>query len=233
MAEKSTKIDDVKRPDKVAPEATSRPLLVTNRPTLTNDPMISSPSNEDNPDGQAGMPMTHTAKTIKPLDSTLEAAQKDEATPEENAGDTAASERITEGQAKAEKSTELGVQAEPEPKFKLTAPVRSSTTPGLAVTADSDDESDSRRDPDAAISAEDAAAAEAKAKREEELEGLIASGKYAVPINAVSRKRSRTNSIILSLLAILLAILLLDVAVDVGIMKVPSGIPHTHFFSKQ
>jgi len=79
---------------------------------------------------------------------------------------------------------------------------------------------------------EETAAAEAKAKRETELEEVIESGKYAVPINAVQRKRSRVATLLLCMLAVVLLVVLLDVVADVGIIKLPSSVPHTHFFSK-
>jgi len=87
-------------------------------------------------------------------------------------------------------------------------------------------------DPEAAQTAAEAAVVEAKAKRDAELEAIIESGKYAVPIDAVQRKRSRITTILLCMLTIVLLVALLDVVADVGLVKLPSSVPHTHFFSK-
>lgn len=81
-----------------------------------------------------------------------------------------------------------------------------------------------------------AAAAEAQAKmdadaRTRKLEQLVASGTYAVPINAVRRKRSRTFVATMCVLALVLATLLLDVLLDVGIVDLPFSVPHTRLFS--
>ncbi len=72
----------------------------------------------------------------------------------------------------------------------------------------------------------DAEAEAAKAAREAELEKLIESGKYAVPINAVQRKRSRMYVTLLCLLALVLAAVLLDA----GVLKIHGIKPLTHFF---
>lgn len=214
MAPKASRMDDVKRPDRVTPETTARPIVVTNRPTLTNDPMMTPSATEEQAEGTSDVPMNHSAKTIKPLgDAPEEAVQPGEPKPSEK---PAADPPETAGQPESKPAT-----------------VRPPAPPLPSETSSSDtaDEGEGSRDTDASISAEEVAAAEAKAKRDDELEQLIASEKYTVPINAVQRRRSRTNTIILSLLAVLLAVALADVVTDVGLVKPPSSVPHTHFFS--
>jgi hypothetical protein len=88
MADKSPKFIDIKTPDKSKPSTTSRPVIVTNRPVLGNDPMV-------NPDqtGEAkpGVPMARTGKTISPVSEEFaepEAAKEEPAeaaAPEEDA----------------------------------------------------------------------------------------------------------------------------------------------------
>jgi len=102
-----------------------------------------------------------------------------------------------------------------------------------ADTAEVRDIADEIRDPDAMQAAEDAAAAEAKAKRDAELEATIVSGQYAVPINAVQRRRSQVTTVTLCVLTIVLLLILLDAVADAGILKLPSSVPHTHFFSNK
>lgn len=73
---------------------------------------------------------------------------------------------------------------------------------------------------------------EEDAARQQELEALIASGKYAVPINAVQRKRSRMTVAALTFVAVILAVVLFDAALDSNVISLPS-VPHTHFFQSK
>lgn len=203
MPQKASRIDDVKRPDKVTPGATARPILVTNRPTMMNDPMMAPPDEAASVNPQAAA-LSHTAKAVAPLGSGPAAALA-----ESNQADSAADGKII-----SEDATAKPIESDPP--------------------ADTEKEAaDADRNPDAAASAKEVAAAEARVKREQELEDLIAGGKYTVPINAVQRKRSRTDTLLLATLAVVLILVLLDAVLDVGIIKLPSTIPHTHFFSQR
>jgi hypothetical protein len=82
---------------------------------------------------------------------------------------------------------------------------------------------------DASAEAKEARELAAEEARKHELEQLIATGKYAVPINAVQRKRSHIFVAGMCLLAVALAVVLVDVVLDVGLVKA-SFIPHTSFF---
>jgi anti-sigma28 factor (negative regulator of flagellin synthesis) len=84
---------------------------------------------------------------------------------------------------------------------------------------------------DAQSKAADAETEAVEDARVQKLEGLVASGTYAVPINAIQRKRSRMFVATMCLLALVLAVLLLDALLDVGVVSLPSIIPHTHLFS--
>jgi len=87
------------------------------------------------------------------------------------------------------------------------------------------------RDAEAEQASAEAEALAAQEARQQELDRLIVSGQYAVPINAVRRKRSRIFVFAMCLLAIVLAVLLFDVLLDANIIKVSTSIPHTHIFS--
>jgi hypothetical protein len=206
---KTAKIDDVKRPDKVTPSSTARPILVSDHQTPLSDPMIAPAGEEQKKDGMTTAPLNHTAKAVEPPSAPL-------AEPLEGSA----------GPATVSVSTPAEItSAEP---VGFTPELKPDAVPAAAVVGAPEE----RRDLEAAHNAEEAAAAEAKAKRDTELEELIVSGKYAVPINAVQRRRSRANSILLCIVAILLAAALLDLIADVGIVHVPTSVPHTHFFSK-
>lgn len=195
----AAKIDDIKRPGKTAPSATSRPMLVSSAPTVPVDPMLSTSEPSEKPTSEAPeSPETtasnHTAKTLKPLDGSLQPTSVQDALPESKV---------------------------PDPPQEEEAPAPDNSA-SLNLTT--------KRDPDAATAAADVAAEEAKAAREQELEGIIASGKYVVPVNALQRRRSHMHVVLLSLLAVVLLAALADLVFDIGLLKAPSGLPHTHLF---
>lgn len=254
-AQKPTKIDDVKRPEKVTPAATSRPIIVTNRSVLPNDPMVVPDSSADAKEAEAkpAEPTVHTAKVIKPLDSTLTAAtttadadtapaavtedakavEPENPAPPlevpnlESASDAKPPEAVDEAPiepASDAKATEPAPADEPKPETPA------EPSPSIKPIDDSA-ASKLNRDPEAELTAQEVAAAEAKAAREQELEALIVSGKYQVPINAVQRKRSRIHTVLLFLLALVLAAALFDAVLDAGLVNLPVNVPHTHFFS--
>lgn len=231
MAQKNAKIDDVKRPEKVAPSATSRPILVSGQASAPADPMMVQEGGEKS-EGEP-VPMTHTAKTITPpSDLTADSEPEKEDTPEpEPVSEKPATESDTD--ATDAKPDAAKAPAEMASEEKEEESKQSTSTPSERADKAKAAQEGTDRDPDAAMSAEEAAAVEAKAKREEELEALIASEKYAVPINAVQRRRSRMHSLALGLLAALLLVALVDLVADVGIISLPSSIPHTQFFSGQ
>lgn len=222
MAQKNAKIDDVKRPEKVTPSATSRPILVSGQASAPADPMM-VPAGGDTPEGEAVQVMNHSAKTIMPpSELTAQNPIEDEPKPATDSEEKAEPAAETASTAVAEKPAET----KPEKPAETPPEAPAEPEPSDRVTASVED-----RDPDAALSAEESAAVEARVKREAELEELITSGKYAVPIDAVQRRRSRMHTIILGLLALLLAVALIDVITDAGIIDLPSSVPHTHFFS--
>ena len=196
MAQKTSKIDDVKGPGKSAPSASGRPIVVTNRPMLANDPMMVE--NDDTPPAEKAKPaepISRTAKTLKPVDETLKAPAPE---------------------VKPTDSADTAAEAAPEP---------ATDEPAETTVEDAGE----NRDADAAASAADAEAEAAKLARETELEQLITSGKYAVPINAVQKKRSHMYTVLLCVVALILVVVLADAALDAGLIKL-SGVPHTHFF---
>jgi len=220
---KAAKIDDVKRPDKVTPTPTSRPVLVTNRPTLKNDPMMTS---DDTKDGVEAIPMTHTARVIVPINSDI--------TPDDTPDPTDNAEHETKDNASKQHDAVSAEASHPDPAEVSAVPAEQATPEEMPKqTIEAVLSSGSTRDIGAATNAEEIAAAEAKAKRKEEVEAIIASGKYAVPIDAIQRRRSRIAIVLLVLLAVGLALILLDLIADVGAVHVSSKVPHTHFFSER
>jgi hypothetical protein len=225
---KSPRLDDVKHPDRVTPSATSRPIIVTDHSMVAKDPMMAPTANTQPSEADEGTPvgssMTHE-RTIQPISviSTASEEGKKDVTPGAPKGSESELDKGTELEPKSAEAAVTG----PEITTPAPEPKTESERPDVSSRADE------LRDPDAELTAEEAATAEAKVKREQELEDMIASGKYAVPINAVQRRRSRAATALLFVLAAVLALVLLDAIVDVGIVHVPSSVPHTHLFSKK
>jgi len=243
MAQKPTKIDDVKRPGKAAPLPTSRPIVVTNRPMLASDPMVVVPTAQETDESKPMTASLRTAKPIKPLDSTLMTPEPDaEAVPDSpepepsKASDNTTPELAVDIDALHEAKSPETESAMPtlaaDSEAKNSGETVKPEVPIPAVTAEKPDiQPKLERDPEAELSAEEIAAAETKAKRDLELEQVIVSGKYHVPINAVQRRRSRVHVLLLCAVGLLLAVALADVVIDAGFVKLPFNIPHTHFFS--
>jgi hypothetical protein len=213
MADKAPKFIDIKSADETTPSSTSRPVIVTNRPVLGNDPMMNAGG--DTTDTKPAQPMTRSAKTIKPVSADMVAKDKQEAPAAEAATEPVAAD-VPEAPAAAESETPAETPAtEPEPAAKA------EEEPDTAMPATRDAAAESQAD-----EAKATAEAEAAEARQNELENLIASGKFTAPINAAHRKRSRMIAIVLCLVALLLAVAVADAAVDAGLVTV-DGVPHT------
>ena len=163
--------------------------------------------------------LTHTSKVIRPIDPAL-AGLTDEEVSSSTAAELPDTQEPEVEQKTAEEPAKEADKSAAETDVAVPAPT---SVTSLGDTSSDDEET---------VSVEEVAEAEARAKREEELEALIASGKYILPVDALRRKRSRVATIYLCLLALVLAVALFDVVADVGIVKPPSSVPHTHFFSK-
>ncbi|TAH33754.1 hypothetical protein EYC59_04485 [Candidatus Saccharibacteria bacterium] len=111
------KVMDVSKPSQVAASPTSRPVIVTNRPLITQDPMVTGGENTEpakTTDAKQSAAVTpHAEKVIKPLkdqaaDSAPETEEdkpKDEAEPFSIGSKESSTEPITE-KTKAEAETE-------------------------------------------------------------------------------------------------------------------------------
>src|ERR1700756_5035125 len=65
-SDKAPKVMDVTQPGKSAPSASSRPIIVSNRPMLRQDPMMSSVSHDQSEELTA-FPVSRVARTISVL----------------------------------------------------------------------------------------------------------------------------------------------------------------------
>lgn len=241
---KAIRIDDVKQPGEALPSATSRPILVSDHTDApAADPMLASSGSGTDGREESSAPLTHTAKTIVPLTAPTVTSAAHVVPAQKLPADVPAPEPPADADQPGRALSETEPTSGPEPAVETSAatvtPPTSAPTAvgGPTQTSSGDDTADTNetaksRDPEAAISAEEAAVAEAKVRRQQELEDIVVSGKYTVPVDAVQRRRSRMHIILLCILAVLLLLALLDVAFDMGLVSVPRSVPHTHFFSK-
>lgn len=247
----SKKVFDVARPGKSSASPTSKPIIITNRPVL-KDPMMAS--------GPAGVPPVEdkpvpskpsTRIKIAPLSDDLETpsdpaaedtAQKEpEAVPEAPADaevpeasladEGAETESPAEETASAEETTKSDKKepdAAPEDEAK---PQAEQTEPEVAL------EDDSEEDPDQpsaqrADQKEDEEVARKEAERQAEVQKVIMSRKYYLPIDAVGKRRAKRYVILGIVLIVILIAVWADIALDSGMFHVHGIKPLTHFFNK-
>lgn len=67
-------------------------------------------------------------------------------------------------------------------------------------------------------------------EREAQIDQLVGTGKYFLPINAVEKRKNRRVVLAGIVLCVLLAVVWYDVALDAGIVSNILKLPHTHFF---
>jgi anti-sigma28 factor (negative regulator of flagellin synthesis) len=235
----SHKVMDVKSPGSVAPESTTRPLVVTNRPVLANDPMMVAKTDAGTEPASGPEQVIHTTKKIQPINADVK-PEEDEAAPEVadkgNPEDTEQAPESLSDSAQAvapEPVTNLGPSADTEkPEAAPAEAAQTEAVQNTASEADAVTESVTElHDPEAEKTQAEAAALEAEAKRTEELEALIAKGTYAVPIDAQHKKRSRITALVVTAVIVVAALVAVDVLLDMGTLSLPFDLPHTNFFT--
>jgi hypothetical protein len=248
MPPKNLKVTDVVKPGRTAPSATARPLIVTNRPVIQNDPMIVDTAKQADMEPTAPL-VNRTAKTIRPVASGRGGASADTSekptdivlgvyngvldalpTPEP----LQAPGTDTPAPESQQAVTPVSVDEPAIPPKTGAAAEPAAGVPKLSMPDDEDGGSvqkDITEQSEEAVSAAEAEAEAAEAARQQALEKLAESGTYAVPIDALQRKRSRMFVAVMCTLAIILALALVDLVLDANLIKVPDAIPHTHLFS--
>jgi hypothetical protein len=202
-------IADVDKPGDSAPAATSKPVIVTNRPIL-KDPMVVDEAAKTDDDGKKIDEKTElkhsTAPVIQPLDKS---ASEPEDQPDEPPKPAAPPE---EPKVKDKPPAD---EAAPEPK------------PASEPVPKTDDKQTTAK---ATKQKSDAETAE-QAKHEAAIQHLIDSKKYELPINAVEKRKSKHFAVLGIVLAVLLVLAWGDIAADAGIIHISGLKPATHFFS--
>lgn len=211
-------IVDVAQPGKTAPPLTSKPVIVTNR-TILKDPMVVEKPAEDEKKTDA------TPKTKAPVASDIE-------TTEPKTDETVA----VKPEHVLEPSPTAPVTEEAEPKDDApeepAKPAEAEPKPAEETSPDKADDQDSETDDGASLTdAQIEAEATAEAARDAQVQKLIDSKKYYVPVNAVEKRRTKRVIALGVVLSIILALAWVDVALDAGLIEISGVKPVTHFFS--
>ena len=250
------KVMDVVHPSgERRPSPTSRPVIVSDRSYMAADPMLSVTPVADNaatvesPEQQETVSLSG-APEVKKAASATGAGSGEELRVEPPAADGATDSQT---EAVATPATEPAPAEEPpqgpsetaatpevshkhiEPlhpsAFSSTEKSETDTTSNAADDASSDnDASDTDTDEPAEAQPSKNPDEAAINARKEELERLIASGTYAVPINTVKRRQMRL--VLLFLAGLLVVLIALDLLADMGTITLPFGLPHTTFLSR-
>lgn len=249
MATKKTptpSMTDVTRSDKVTPPASGRPIIVSNHSVLPSDPMVVNEEEKDSTEAAPGSTpvISRQAKTIVPISHDI--APEAEATDEPSAPAESTLAANKEGVVPEDASEQ--VTADTASK-KMTAPEPAEEEPQTAdkpgeaeAAAPSDKTEDEPADDESAddeVADQDAPAKDANPEadkklaaaeaRERELEALIESGKYAVPINVEHNHRSVLSWLLWALLVVAVIVVALDLLLDAGMLTLQ--VPHTNFLT--
>jgi hypothetical protein len=262
---KPRRVIDVTEPGKSEPSASGRPIIVTNRPLLKQDPMMVSNVSVDSdigdtPSGETPQPVgdisaDHQGSTVLPptapklpkettknsdapvetTDDETKTVEADDDKPVTNDKDEPAATTSTADTD--DKPIEESTDTEPA------KPETSETSSDEVESKDSVTEPDTQGEKTGAASNDEQLAPnkvldeaakkveEAKAAQLAEIEKLIESKRYFLPINTVERRRDAKRAILLLVVVILFALIWLDLALDAGLLKLGHIHSLTHFFS--
>lgn len=217
------RIVDVAHPGKTPASATSKPVIVGNRPIL-KDPMV---VDEAVPEEEESTSPKNTGNTvIQPLtapevdkkDETKDKSPESDPEPDDSTDETDHSKTIAQ----------LAEEARVKEEEQDIAPKSSDDESAQEQGSETSD--DAQGAPNAEISKVEEAEEARKKKQEEELQKLTDSKQYYLPINTVEKRRSKRIVAGGVLLSVLLAVAWFDIAVDAGLLPSANSIPHTHFF---
>lgn len=242
------KMMDVSKPRKTSPAAASPQLVIPSRPILGRTITVSGPVDDDaRTEPTTAPPLVPPNHTViaPPKAKPTNAPAKSEVSKQNPTPDKPP--RPTEGNPSKPPTVSAPpvpsakeVPAPPVPVDPPEAKTQGSASASAAKVEENSDESEedaastAPADKPAQPTQETQKAVEEAAlatKRERELEALIDSRQFNVPINAVARKRSIKVSAVLTVLVFLLALVLIDLMLDTGIILLVQKIPHTHFFT--
>lgn len=233
-AKKPAKVMDTVHASDTPPTPSARPVLVTNRPFMTVDPMLTaeqSGKGEEKPsgepvakpsDGPSGAPrLTREGKNLAPVinqvDEAEQPAAEDTPAQETVQNETSEPEKLAVSPSEAEQTVHHtgGIKITP-PKHDTPEEAKDEPEEDDETEADTADETEAENPEE-----------NPEAARNLELERHIAAGTYFVPIGQVKRRRQKVLLILLLLVS--LGLITLDLLLDLGTLNL-SGVPHTSLF---
>lgn len=235
------KMADVTKPRKsTSADPGSEQLIIQSRPIISHVTSLGSSSDDDpSKNDEAAQPETPSAPTLpSQTKRTLIVPISDGATKEATPEPAASEEPKVELTAAASKAAVTDIPkpeaAEETPKTTAAKPTKETEEAADEDATPEEPGTDKADKKDGKASAETQKAiaeAAAAAKRDHELEALIDSKQFYVPVNAVARKREVKHSALMTIAVLLLALILIDLMLDSGLILLAERIPHTHFFT--
>jgi hypothetical protein len=227
-------IIDVQAPGTSAPSLTSKPVIVTNR-ALLRDPMMADDTqatDEDEPKPAADQPAdmltpSHEA-VVKPLNDSAagdDSAPDDEGRPPEESQ----SKEEPAGSAVPVETSSATEDDTSTPKENEPADTASDEPAGFAGSEPGP--GDNPKPPAAPAAKQAEAEAAAQARHEAEIQQLVDSRQYELPIRTAEQRKSKRFVLLGAALAVILIVIWLDIALDAGIIKLGGLRAPTHFFS--
>jgi len=195
---------DVAKPGKSAPSSTSKSIIINHHPIL-KDPMVvddAGAKEDDKPTPEAPLKPTSKLK-ISPI--TLQPTDSPEPETPETDAENPAVDEPTEEAATTEEAKEPEAEEKSSESFS------------------SDDITQKKSDEPSE------AAKKKEAERAAELEKLVDSHKYYLPINQEKRRNTR-NTLLGVFFIVILGLAWADVALDAGIITIHGIKAPTHFF---
>lgn len=242
-------IIDVKQPGTSAPPETSKPVIVTNRPLL-RDPMMAEPTDKDKKSEEPSQTVDDQSATMldpgqKPALQPLNKGSKEQ--DNDNSDETISGEADPNSETKEDKGNPAAEAPQNDSTDEEQPPesIASESTPNedeseqttpldakeKSATSQQNDEETASESPKQAGPKQAEAEAAAKTKHDAEIQELIDSKRYVLPIDTVEKRKSKRFVLLGAALAVVLIIIWLDIALDAGIIRLGGLKPLTHFFS--
>lgn len=248
MAEhKKTKkqIADVARPGKTPPPPNSKSVIITHRPMMADPMMVSAPPEDTETPSAPPLP---TKGSSKPKLQPLSAAETKKVSPVEQASAPKLEVPLTIVPTEQPKdpAPEAGSEksADNETETVETQPIEPEKTETAAnppletkEEASKPDEREPKLEQPEANSTSvkdgnpDETEAAAQAEHEVELQKIVDSKQYFLPINSLEKRRSRRFVLLGVVLSVVLLVAWADIALDASLITIPGIKPVTHFFS--
>lgn len=213
---KNPSLTDVAKPGKSSPSPTSRPVIVTHRPIL-KDPMVNHEDESPKPDKPTLKTPSKRAAELESLSIPKLPVETEDAPDESTTQDDDMPSKESAPAPKKETETAASEDADKD-DAKVDAPDDAVLTPPLDAKAARPDD-------------EDEVALAAQEKHVANVQKLIETKKYFLPINSVEKRRAKHTLILGIGVSILLLLAWANIALDAGLITIDGVEPVTHFFS--